>query len=113
MLTDIVILGRNPTEQMMEIEIPQHGRAAWETGRLEGKGEEEETGTEGLQVNCRRLTFQLLLPSTRILPTWTHFFGEWISALPSPWLGQHTALARLQESFIWGSGAAPLILCLP
>lgn len=82
------------------------------TGRLEGKGEEEETRTEGLQVNCRLLTFQLLLP-TRILPTLTHFFGEWISALPSLWLGQHTALARLQESFIWGSGAAPLILCLP
>lgn len=112
MLTDIVIPGRNPTEQMMEIEIPQHGRAAQETGRLEGKEEEEETGTEGLHVNCRLLTFQLLLP-TRILPTWTHFFGEWISPLPSLWLGQHTTLARLQESFIWGSGATPLILCLP
>lgn len=50
MLTDIVILERGPTEQVMEMESPLHKRAARgnrETRRKGGGGRDKDRGSPG------------------------------------------------------------------
>lgn len=89
-LTDTLMAGRYPSRASGGDGEPSAwaGGSSKETGRLEGKGEEE-TGLEGLLVNARLFTFQLLLPSL-MLP---HFdISHWRTGFPWPplWLCQNT-----------------------